>query len=189
MIGAPEKPGEKLSQDIISGALGEELSRETMDTPAFLKLIGSKEAPMGYNQLFGEAKPSTTLTGMTLDEVMALQTKRAEAGVKSTAAGRYQFLHRTLSDLKGKLKLAGTEKFDEALQDRLAIALMERRGLSKFQAGKISSKEFANSLAKEWASLPVVDGKNEGKSYYEGDGLNKALIKPEDVLKALESNP
>jgi hypothetical protein len=58
-------------------------------------------------------------------------------------------------------------------------------------AGRLSDVGFALNLAKEWASFPVlapVQGQRRklkrGQSYYSGDGLNKALVKPE-VIEAL----
>lgn len=152
----------------------------------FLDLIGSKEAPAGYNQLFGEREPSKPLTAMTVDQVLQLQGERAKKGVRSTAAGRYQFLQRTLVELKDRLNLSGKEKFDESLQDHLAVQLMRRRGLDAYVAGDLSREDFANNLAKEWASLPVVSGPKKGRSHYSGDGLNKALVEPAELLSALE---
>ena len=70
----------------------------------------------------------------------------------------------------------------------MALALLERRGLSKYKAGKISAEQFGNNLAKEWASFPVVTGSKRGRSYYAGDGLNKAHLgvsEVMDVVKAL----
>lgn len=150
-----------------------------------LELIGGIEAPDGYNQMYGERKASLNLGAMTLDEVKALQRKRVKSGIKSSAVGRYQFLHDTLMDLRKINKLSGSEKFTPELQDKLALSLLNRRGYSKYLKGQISQKQFANRLAKEWASLPVVSGSKRGRSYYAGDGLNKALIQPDAILTAL----
>jgi hypothetical protein len=51
----------------------------------------------------------------------------------------------------------------------------------------MTAEAFANSLAKEWASLPVVTGKKKGQSYYSGDGLNKALVNVEPFLAAVRA--
>src|SRR5690606_22390784 len=85
--------------------------------------------------------------------------------------------------------LSGKEIFNETLQDDLAVALMIRRGYLRYLRNEITAVTFANNLAKEWASLPVVidmQGSSrkvkKGQSYYAGDGLNKALHDPDKVL-------
>ena len=64
------------------------------------------------------------------------------------------------------------------MQDRLATALLERRGYSKFLNGAISEARFMRNLSQEWASLPKDMG---GASYYAGDGLNRALTSPQEA--------
>ncbi len=168
-----------------SPAVQEPAQEAMVGAQTLLQVIGNKEAPAGYSQMYGERKPSRNLEAMTLDEVRALQKQRVGSGIPSSAVGRYQFISPTLDSLMKGLKLTGKEKFDAALQDRLAGALLERRGLSQWKAGKLTDEQFADNLAKEWASLPVVTGAKAGRSYYDGDGLNKALITPQAVLEAL----
>lgn len=153
-------------------------------TDRLLGFIANLEAPRGYNQMFGEKEPTTNLVGMTLDQVLSLQGERKASGVKSTAAGRYQFMRDTLRDLKSELGLSGTEQFNEQFQDRLAQALLERRGYTAWKEGRLSTEQFANNLAKEWAALPRVD---TGRSHYDGDGLNRSLTTPGQVLATLGS--
>jgi len=164
----------------------------------YLAFVRSKESPNhGYNDYFGRgssrsaAAPPKELSTMTLGEVMAWQdatTGQAE----SNAAGAYQFIRKTLRGLKEEAGLTGEEMFDSDLQDALAVRLMRRRGLDKYQSGEISHSTFANNLAKEWASLPVLTGTERngvpilpGQSYYKGVGSNKALVKPSE-LKSYE---
>jgi hypothetical protein len=59
--------------------------------------------------------------------------------------------------------------------------------LNRYLEGRTTLEQFGNSLAKEWASLPVVAGKKKGRSFYAGDGLNKSLTGVDDALKAIES--
>ncbi|TDR28824.1 hypothetical protein [Aquamicrobium defluvii] len=118
---------------------------------------------------------------MTLDEVDALQSKMLrypDNSWNSSAVGRYQIVRTTLRDLRKELGLTGKERFDEKTQDRLAMALLERRGLSKWRAGTMSDTQFLNSLAQEWASLPT----SKGKGHYKGQ---RAAATPRQVLKAL----
>lgn len=157
---------------------------------ALLDCIGQAEAgKRGYDALYLPAERKLgrhALTRMTLGEVQALQVRMKKSG--SSACGRYQFLHKTLGGLMRLLRLKSSERFTPALQDRLAVHLMIGRGLHRFIAGSISAEEFANGLAQEWASLPVVtpiNGKRVGQSYYAGDGLNHALVKPGTILLLL----
>jgi hypothetical protein len=146
-------------------------------------LILSAESNNNYDAVFGQK--NIKLTDMTLDEVLAHQAKSAAQGYKSTAVGGFQFIQKTLKGLKDELGLTGTEKFDATLQNRLADALLERRGLSKFKAGKLSPDAFADELAKEWAALPTIGG----KSFYDGDGLNRATIPRRLLTEALRNPP
>ncbi|WP_299085078.1 hypothetical protein [uncultured Ruegeria sp.] len=146
-------------------------------------LIRDSEARGGYDTpsdftVIASEKP---LTQMTLDEVDAWQTANRSAGAESTAAGGYQIIRKTLRSLRAELGLTGSEIFDENLQDRLGMALMERRGLSSFRAGDITIDQFADNLAQEWAALPLAGG----KSFHAGDGLNKATIDRDTVLSVL----
>jgi muramidase (phage lysozyme) len=147
-----------------------------------LDLIGSIEAPLGYNQIFGNNK-TEPLIQMTIDQVFQLQTKMIkERNLPSSAVGRYQFIRKTLESIVKELKIdTKVTKFDAKLQDRLALVLLERRGLSKFLSGKISERTFQINLAKEWASLPIPNG----KSFYDKDGLNKALVSSDKLVDTI----
>lgn len=164
---------------------------------ALLAFIRSKEAPKGYGQIYGGArfKPgerplSTDVSIMTLNGVLGLQLAMLDGGSASSACGGYQFLRKTLLATIRQMGLTGKEVWTPDLQDRMAIYLMEGRGLSKYMAGKLTPEAFANNLAMEWASLPVVTAVKgskgftlkPGMSYYEGDGLNAALHDPKPFL-------
>ncbi len=153
-----------------------------------------------YDVIFGnnQHKLPRPITSMTLDEVEAAQSGWSSR-FGSSAAGGYQFMKntldapRTLRDIEGEMGLTGQERFTPDLQDRMAYHLLKRRGYHEFIAGKISRSEFGKRLAQEWASLPVLaDMKGatqkvrRGQSYYAGDGLNKALVRPETVEAVLK---
>ncbi|WP_226779019.1 D-Ala-D-Ala carboxypeptidase family metallohydrolase [Oceaniglobus trochenteri] len=129
------------------------VTRQTLD------LIRSVEAPGGYDQVYGgiapQDLPPKPLTQMTVAEVLNWQD-RIDGKYNSEAAGGYQIMEDTLRDLVRSEGLTGGELFDAAMQDRLAIALMRRRGLDDFLAGTISAETFGNNLALEWAGLPRV---------------------------------
>lgn len=162
-----------------------------------LDTIGSKEAPKGYGQIYGGAKgvsKDTNVSLLTLNGVLALQDKMLNAGSASTACGRYQFLRKTLRATITAMGLSGREIWSPDLQDRMAVYLMEGRGLSKYMAGKITAETFANNLAMEWASLPVVTAirgahrmVKPGETYYAGDGLNKAHHSPATILALVKA--
>lgn len=135
-----------------------------------LSFVASLEAPGGFNQISGGAFKD--LENMTIDEVLKMQGEMVASGTTpSSAVGGMQIIRRTLAGLKDKYGLSGKEFFSEQLQRQLGVALMEGRGLGDYLAGKIDAETFADNLAQEWAALPT----SSGKSYYAGDGKNKAL--------------
>lgn len=164
---------------------------------ALLDAIRRHEAPKGYGQIYSGAKgvpKDTDVSKLTLAGVLSLQQRMLNNRSASTACGGYQFLRKTLLATVAEMGLAGTELWDAELQDLMAVHLMEGRGLSKYLAGLISRETFANNLAKEWASLPVVTairGANRelkpGETYYAGDGLNEAFHKPAAILALLDA--
>jgi hypothetical protein len=95
--------------------------------------------------------------------------------------------------LAKELNLQAGDKFNGDYQDRLGLHLLRRRGFDKWARGEMSDNAFMLNLAKEWASFPVPytmkgsEGKtiHRGDSYYKGDGLNAAYVKPADVEATL----
>jgi hypothetical protein len=155
--------------------------------------IRKHEAPrFGYDSWFGRgtsrgpAAPPKTPTQMTVNEVLDWQNTNNPAGPGTAAIGAYQIVDqpnaRTLSGLVRTMGLTGDELFTAELQDRMADTLMRGRGLDKFLAGGMDKDTFANKIAREWASLPVLKPDRRrgrdiavGQSYYAGDGINKAF--------------
>lgn len=191
---APARP----DIQVVGPAVRLETSKRWYFTPAMadlLRLIREHEGgKAGYNADYRN-DDRWTLSNYNFDQVINLSrlqvTRDKEA---SSAIGGYQFLTATLRSLKDSLKLKGDERFTNAFQDDLAIALMIRRGLMKYLRGDLSLSAFCNNLAMEWASLPVVSSIRRGsrllkigQSYYAGDGLNKSFHKPETILAAVET--
>lgn len=129
-------------------------------------------------------RPRVPVSMMTVGDVLAWQDSLRGRYV-STAVGGPQFIHKTLAALVQKGIARMDDKFSEQVQRNMAIALMRGRGLDKYLSGATSAKQFANSLAREWASLPCVTGPKAGRSYYDGDGVNHALVRVEDFLAAV----
>ena len=152
-------------------------------------LIGAAESNNNYEAYFGHPDnvDDPRLTEMTLLQVLAWQGARVASGSRSSAAGRYQIIRKTLLSLLDEMDLTGSELFDAAMQDAMARTLLERRGLEDFLTRRITVDEFGDSLAREWAALPLLTGSRVGESYYAGDGLNRALVSPSQLRQVLEA--
>lgn len=171
-----------------------------------LDFIGCTEAPNGYATIFGNRQIhlSTPITAMTLGDLIDAQANwgsvawvrknwKSSYSKASSAAGRYQFMRATLVGIANEIHaLQGDVLFDSNLQDRLGYYLLLRRGYDAFISGEIDVRGFALRLAKEWASFPVLEDcqgahrpVTRGQSFYAGDGVNKALVKPEKVEAVL----
>ena len=151
-----------------------------------LNLIARAESRGNYNAHFGNASNTRIdFTSMTIEDVLKWQSDFVKKGNASSAVGKYQIVNTTLEGLVRELKMDTQQRFDPATQDKMAVALIERRGANDYVSGELTREEFAANLAKEWAALPNVTGKHPEKSYYAGDGLNRALVSVDEVLKAL----
>lgn len=152
-----------------------------------LNLIGRVESNDNYNAYFGNStNTEIKFTDMTVNEVMAWQASFIAQGNASSAVGRYQIINTTLSGLVSRGIVSADKKFDEATQDHLAIALLERRGSLDYVTQQLTPQQFAANIAKEWAALPRVIGEDPNSSYYAGDGLNASRTNVDEVLKAIE---
>jgi hypothetical protein len=174
---------------------------QTAATP-LLDFIGNKESE-GYDDISGLVSralyPAKQLTAMTIQEVLDWQESIDQSQL-SEASGRYQIMEDTLRGFNNELGLgSGTNSlyaraglsagdlFSPENQDKMAIVLLEGRGLSKFLAGTITREQFANNLASEWASLPLVTGPNAGRSKYAGDSAgNRSLTSANAVLSVID---
>lgn len=162
-----------------------------------LDLIGGLESGNNYNAYSG--RPNNTgnpeFTKMTVAKVMDWQKAHLEGGAVSSAAGRYQLTRSSIQSILVSMGLnPETANFDRATQDAMAVALLDRRGLKKFQDGTITAEQFAYGISKEWASLPIptddfADAQGQtnrrGFGFYAANGLNRALVSPEDVVAVI----
>lgn len=165
-----------------------------------LALIRSKESgasaarvqgvPSEYDVVWGGIHPThrphalrgKLLTQMTVAEVGEWQDEVVRRGARSSAAGAYQGIRKTLRSVN----LSPAALFNVATQDLFAVRLLERRGLKRFLSGEMSRGEFGDAIAREWASFPLLTGERRGRGVYDGDGLNAALVKPERVEAVLD---
>lgn len=157
-------------------------------------VISSGESPrFGYDSWYGRgtsrgpAPPPKPPTQMTVREVLEWQKHNNPPGPGTNAIGRYQIVNipnaPTMEEVVRELGFTGDELFDQTTQDKMFTHLLKRRGFDDFQKGKLRWQDFANNLAKEWASLPVVTPTRRGNislqpgmSYYSGVGGNKAHV-------------
>lgn len=172
---------------------------QTAATP-LLDFIGNKESE-GYDDIVGLVSrsryPTKPLTQMTIGEVLNWQESIDDFQL-SEAVGRYQILEDTLrgynndrgvgpgNPLYTRAGLSTGDLFSPENQDKMALVLLNGRGLQKFVDGEITREQFANNLASEWASLPLVTGPNAGRSKYAGDGLNRSLTSVQEFLDAID---
>ena len=168
------------------GSMNQRLQVDPVSAKPLLDLIARVESKGNYNAYFGNAgNTSITFTEMSVDQVMQWQEDFIAAGHPSSAVGRYQIISTTLKGLVQQLNIDTNQPFNEAMQDKMAVALLERRGATEYVNNQIDEQQFAAELAKEWAALPRVVGDRPEQSYYAGDGLNKALVKVDEVLRAV----
>jgi hypothetical protein len=160
-----------------------------------LDFIAKPESGGDYNIVWGGIKrhhrPLKPLVRMTIGQVLDWQDS-IDPLYMSEAAGRYQIMEDTLRGLYRDAGLTRQDLFDETNQDRLATQLLRRRGLTDYMSGRMTALKFAQSLSKEWASLPatIKDKRGrpaKGQSYYAGDGLNRAHVTIPALLSAVES--
>ena len=156
-------------------------------------LIARHESGGNYNARFGNAiSQNPMFTGMTVSQVLDWQRQRGAGGF--TAVGRYQIIKKTMQGLIESMKLTGNERFDEAMQDKMALQLLNGRKLGSFLAGKLGVVGFGLAIAQEWASLPVLERTrgahrmvDAGETYYAGDRVNKAGATVNEVRRVLEA--
>ena len=118
-------------------------------------------------------------------EVLAWQD-RVDRYSKSEAAGRFQIIEDTLRGMVRKHGIDTSQLFDVAMQNRLAMILLDGRGWNPNSKAYV---KMANSLAEEWAALPLVSGPNKGLSAHHHDkrAKNRALVSPEAFLDVLKN--
>ena len=170
------------------GSMNQRLQVDPVSAKPLLDLIARVESKGNYNAYFGNAgNTSIRFTEMSVGEVMQWQAEFVAAGHPSSAVGRYQIISTTLKSLVQQLDIDTNQPFNEAMQDRMAVALLERRGATEYVNNQIDERQFAAELAKEWAALPRVVGDRPEQSYYAGDGLNKALVGVDEILRAVNA--
>ena|GEM_PF-5527126 len=167
----------KLTTQLASG------SKAPAEYRTILNIIGKAEAGrLNYDAvvLSVRIQPPKPPTLLTLSEI---NTWIAATPGQNHAIGRYQFVPDTLRRMITKAALRPSQRFTPAIQDRLAMQLIDEAGFAAYQAGRLSPKKFIDNLAAIWAGLPLANG----KSVHAGVGDNKATVSRGSVLAALPS--
>ena len=170
------------------GSMNQRLQVDPVSAKPLLDLIARVESKGNYNAYFGNAgNTSIKFTEMSIADVLSWQEDFIVAGHPSSAVGRYQIISTTLKGLVQQLNIDTNQPFNETMQDKMAVALLERRGATEYVNNQIDERQFAAELAKEWAALPKIIGDRPEQSYYAGDGLNKALVGVDEILRAVNA--
>lgn len=131
----------------------------------------------------GGYKASTrNLTSMTVAQVLSAQKAK-----EFNAAGKYQTINSTLQAAVDAGVVSSAEKFSEEVQERIFkqyLVALKRPEIKGFITGNTSASlnDALLGTAKEFAS---VANPSTGKSYYAGQGNNKASISAEKMTESL----
>ena len=137
-----------------------------------LDIVAKPESGGHYDIMMGGTRNPKILS-MTINELLAYQQKYKAMGNETAAAGRYQFMPKTLANVANQLGLDRDKVvFDPATQDKCATVLLKEKGLDQWLAGKMSDKQFMDGLSQVWAGLPSPS--KGGASWYDKIGSNKA---------------
>jgi hypothetical protein len=156
---------------------------------SLMETIYDLESNTDYNKwnLKARNKPKTPLTSMTVREIMNYQ--KDDDG---PAAGAGQIKHDTLEYLIDNGYISSSDVFSPEVQDKAVIRLLDRRGFVSWFNGETPTEEFGSDMAKEFASLPllearIVKGKarDRGQSRYAN---NTALLGADSWQDVLESS-
>jgi hypothetical protein len=186
---APAANPEKELLDLIASGEG------TDDATAQKKGFASGYDTTVFYGKYGKDFNGKPVSKLTLGELRLMQKgmieKQKKLGIpadkRSSAAGKYQFTYSTLFGEGGKpglieeLGIRMAETFSPQMQDRLALALLDKEGLSKVKRGEMSIEEFQEGISGRWASVADPDT-NKGK--YHGQN---ARVRNEDIQPVLTS--
>ena len=137
-------------------------------------------SPYGeYGGMHSSIKDAPDVSGMTIGEVKALQRQKVSEGAKSSAAGRYQIINKSMDKYQQAAGLDDEQPFSPDNQDLMVSSYISKH------AGTDPEK-IANIAASEFAS---IKNKN-GVGNYDGK-LNKAKIERSAIVNAVkqDNNP
>lgn len=187
--------------------LGVQDGRKSGLMPLIRSVESSRDPKLAYNMSLDRGRwtgGEQNLTGMTINEIIALQTKmlsHAENrelygnGQGSSALGAYQITRRTLRDyLMPNLGLNGGELFDEGMQDRMAEALIRRRkgqgiaGLRNEWEGLRGVSATKIAAAMQTTAVPTVDSEVAEQAAAASEEKAEAIRKEREAIENLISS-
>lgn len=109
-------------------------------------------------------RPTGTVTGKTINEILATDSLPGTSASRMFATGKYQTVITTLNSAKSAMNLTGNELYNATLQERVfAEYLLEKAGggaLARFvKDGTGTVDDAQHAAAKEWASIAAPSGK------------------------------
>jgi hypothetical protein len=148
------------------------------------------DVPFAYGQYLQPSKPISQMTFQELRDFQGRQVNATKGTFDNTnlgtgAVGRYQFIGRTLENLKNRLGYKDTDVFSPEVQDRLFDALMEEQGLQKLLAGLITPEKFQEKLSSQFASIPKP-GTETGT--YKGQNTGVTSDRVSAVLSSMQAD-
>jgi hypothetical protein len=148
------------------------------------------DVPFAYGQYLQPSKPISQMTFQELRDFQKRQVNATKGTFDNTnlgtgAVGRYQFIGRTLENLKNRLGYKDTDVFSPEVQDRLFDALMEEQGLQKLLAGLITPEKFQEKLSSQFASIPKP-GTETGT--YKGQNTGVTSDRVSAVLSSMQAD-
>ena len=125
----------------------------------------------GIRRVFGRGHEQ-----ITIGEVITAQQQR-----RIHAAGRYQIIGIVLPKAAKWAGLNHDDLFDAKNQDRLFLALLQKKrpAIWAYLVGYGSAKAAADAMSREWSSIAYWDG----YGYYSG---GRASVSRPTILSALE---
>ena len=171
-------------ENALEKEIGEPMSR-------LIDFTSSTESSADPNSIYSGYEGDTSgvdLSNMSIDDVMSFQKKMINEGSKSTAVGAHQMLMKVIAEESKKMGIdTRSVKFNKETQDKIMSNRIARmRGFKSFMGSNTekSLNDFALNLSKEFASFP---NPYTNRSFYDGDGLNKSLIRIEEVKEFLRN--
>jgi hypothetical protein len=148
------------------------------------------DVPFAYGQYLQPSKPISQMTFQELRDFQRRQVNATKGTFDNTnlgtgAVGRYQFIGRTLENLKNRLGYKDTDVFSPEVQDRLFDALMEEQGLQELSAGLITPEKFQEKLSSQFASIPKP-GTETGT--YKGQNTGVTSDRVSAVLSSMQAD-
>lgn len=160
---------------------------QTSGTPQWLlDYISASEGTNGnYNAMYGKwGQTDINLEWMTIAQIQDLQRgsiyKDKNGNWVGGAMGKYQIVSGTLQGLINRGVVKPTDMFDEATQDKMAMALIGN-SYADYKAGKITADQLQNKVSGIWAWVPNT----KWVSTYASDGTNKAKADNGAFLQAI----